>query len=103
MKKLLVILTMALGLWTSCSKDSSSSTYTPSCNGTAKSYATDVAPLIQAYCGGCHNFNSYSTVAASANSIRSMIASGQMPRGGSLTNAQKDIIVCWIDNGAKNN
>jgi hypothetical protein len=26
-----------------------------------------------------------------------------MPKGGTLTTAQKNAIYCWIDNGAKNN
>lgn len=103
MKKILVIAVLSISIWASCSKSATTDSYTPSCGGTTKSYASDVAPLIQNYCGGCHNFGSYSLLYASRSSIRSAIAGGMMPRGGSFSNAQKDIIICWIDNGAPNN
>lgn len=103
MKKLIVVLLLGIGVWASCSKDTTTTAYTPSCSGTAKSYKTDVAPLIQSYCGNCHNYGTYSKLYASRSSVRSMIVSGQMPQGGSLTTAQKDAIVCWMDNGAANN
>lgn len=103
MKKILAVLMLSIGLWTSCSKYSTTDTYTPSCNGVVKSYHTDVAPLIQSACGNCHNFGSYSSLYASRNSVRNMIVTGQMPQGGSLSTAQKDAIVCWIDSGALNN
>ena len=103
MKKILAVLLVSFGLWTSCSKDSTTDTYSPSCNGVVKSYKTDVTPLVQSACGNCHSFGSYSSLYASRNSVRSMIVSGQMPQGGSLSTAQKDAIVCWIDSGASNN
>jgi len=104
MKETLLITMLGLALWTGCSKDSTTTPYTPSCNGTVKSYSTDVAPIIQADCSGCHqNLSTYSQVFASRNSVRSVIVSGQMPKGGSLSTSQKDAVVCWIDNGAPNN
>lgn len=105
MRKILVLAVISFGLWTSsCSKDNTTDSYTPSCNGTIKSYTNDVAPLIESSCANCHaNFNTYSKLYASRNSVRSMVVSGQMPQGKSLTTAQKDAIVCWIDSGASNN
>jgi hypothetical protein len=104
MKKLLVVLMVSFGLWTGCSKDSTTNPYTPSCNGTTKSYKTDVAPIIESACAGCHqNFSNYSQLYASRNSVRSMVVSGQMPQVKSLSTTQKDAIICWIDNGATNN
>jgi hypothetical protein len=95
---------VSFGLWTGCSKDSTSNSYTPTCDGTVKSYLSDVAPVIQSACSGCHqNYSSYSQLYASRGSVRSVIVSGSMPRGSSLSTAQKDAIVCWIDNGAANN
>ena len=35
--------------------------------------------------------------------MRSSIVSGAMPKEGSLTAAEKNTILCWIDNGAANN
>lgn len=104
MKKLLVVLIFGLGILSGCSKDSTTDPYTPTCDGVTKSYSSDVKPLIESYCAGCHsNYSSYSQLSASRNSVRSMIVSGSMPRGNSLTASQKNAIVCWIDNGAPNN
>jgi hypothetical protein len=105
MKNLLLALLLGFALLSGCKKDTTSpSSYTPSCSGTAKSYQTDVAPIIQSACSGCHqNYNTYSQVSSSKSSIRSVIVSGQMPKDGSLSNVQKDAIVCWIDSGAANN
>lgn len=104
MKKLLIVVLISIGIWSGCSKDSTTDTYTPSCNGTVRSYTTDVAPIIQSACAGCHqNFTTYSQLFAARMSVRSMVVSGQMPQGGILSTAQKDAIVCWIDNGAANN
>ena len=103
MKKLMFVLLIGLDVWTGCSKDATTTSYTPSCSGTAKSYKTDVAPLIQTYCGNCHDYGTYSKLYASRSSVRNMIVSGQMPQGTSLSTAQKDAIVCWMDSGASNN
>ena len=35
--------------------------------------------------------------------IRAAVLSGSMPKNGSLTAAQKNSIICWIDAGAANN
>ncbi len=104
MRKILAVLTVSLGLWSSCSKDGTTTNYTPTCNGTVKSYRTDVAPIISSACAGCHqNYSTYSQLYASRNSVRSQVVSGNMPRSGSLSTSQKDAIACWIDNGAPNN
>jgi PBP1b-binding outer membrane lipoprotein LpoB len=105
MKKFLFVLFVSAGLISGCSKDNATATsYTPTCSGAVKSYKTDVAPIIQASCSGCHqNFSTYSQLYASRTSVRSMIVSGQMPQGSSLSTVQKDAIVCWMDNGAANN
>jgi hypothetical protein len=101
MKKLIVILICG-AMFVSCKKDKS--TYTPDCSGAAKSYATDVAPLMSGKCVGCHSsYASYSGVSSSKSTIRSNIVSGNMPQNGSLTDAEKNSIVCWIDAGAPNN
>lgn len=104
MKKLIFASLMLAGLASSCKKDSSTTPYTPSCDGTEKSYTADVKPILQNACINCHsNLSTYSQVYSSRSSIRSVIVSGSMPRGSSLSAAQKDAIVCWIDNGAPEN
>jgi hypothetical protein len=105
MKTLLLVIMISFVLVSGCKKDNTTtSDYTPSCTGAAKSYTKDVAPIIELACSGCHqNYSNYSQVSASQSSIRSVIVSGQMPQGSSLSSAQKDAIVCWIDSGAINN
>jgi hypothetical protein len=85
------------------------------CSGPAKSFATDVHPIIQASCAinsGCHATGSnngpgpllnYSQVFNARSDIRSNVASGNMPLNGSLTATERNAILCWIDNGAVNN
>jgi uncharacterized membrane protein len=105
MKKILVIALVSLGLWTGCSKISNTdTTYTPTCDGTVKSYKSNVAPIIQSACSGCHNnLGTYSQLSAAKSSVRNSIVSGSMPRGSSLSSTQKNAVICWIDNGAPNN
>jgi len=106
MKKILVILLLSFVVFTGCKKDNTTSpvSYTPSCSGAAKSYKNDVAPIIASACSGCHqNYNTYSQMKSSAAAVRSVIVTGAMPKGSSLSTAQKDAVVCWIDNGTSNN
>ncbi len=84
-------------------ENSTTSSYTPDCSST-KSYSVDVKPLMQSYCVSCHSsYSTYSTVKSSASSIRSSIMNGSMPKGTSITDDQKNKIVCWIDAGSPNN
>jgi len=117
MRKSLFLGLATVAAFVGCNKTVTSTTtvYTVDCSGTAKSYATDVAPLIQTYCAtnsNCHAAGStegpgalttYTQVYNDRNSIRSEIYSGGMPEGTTLTAAQKNAIICWIDNGASNN
>lgn len=89
--------------------------FIPDCNGAPKSFSTDVSPIIQASCAvnsGCHGTGSrngvgelltYTKIFNVRSDIRSAVASGEMPLGGSLTNTEKNAILCWIDGGAPNN
>ena len=91
-------------VFVSCKKkDTTKAEYSPNCTGT-KSYTTDVKPLIQSYCVSCHsNYGTYAGAKASASSIRSSIVGGSMPKGSTLSDDQKNNIVCWIDAGMPNN
>ncbi|MFM7510308.1 MAG: hypothetical protein ACKO33_00865 [Bacteroidota bacterium] len=48
-------------------------------------------------------YTNYTVVQSAASQIKSSVVSGSMPRNGTLTAAEKSIITCWVDNGAKNN
>ncbi|WP_339813885.1 hypothetical protein [uncultured Imperialibacter sp.] len=75
------------------------------------SYENSVKNIIENSCAvsGCHNgsispdLRSFSTIQARASSIKARTASGSMPRGSTLTQAQKDAIACWVDDGALQN
>jgi hypothetical protein len=72
-------------------------------------WTNDIKPIMETYCAvsGCHNgvsrsndFRKHSTVRFYAKSIRSKTQDRSMPFDGSLSQAQIDIIACWIDDGA---
>jgi hypothetical protein len=82
---------------------------------TTKSYATDISPIVQSKCAtnsNCHGSGSsngpgelttYQAIFDSRTSIRSAVGSGTMPKEGTITAAQKNSILCWVDSGAPNN
>jgi hypothetical protein len=108
----------------SCSKKSSTSsdgggsgggTRTFSCVGISPGFATDVKPILNTVCSinsNCHAsgttnsggpFTTYAEVNAKKSNIRAAILSGAMPQTGSITQAQINAFICWIDSGAPNN
>jgi hypothetical protein len=128
MKKTMIAATTVIVLLIACSKSgnymttstnssgtSTSNTTTIDCSGAAKSFSNDVAPIISASCAtgsNCHasgSFNgpgellNYTEIQRASALIRAAVLSGEMPKTGSLTTAQKNSIICWIDNGSTNN
>ncbi|MCX6247386.1 MAG: hypothetical protein NTW10_06610 [Bacteroidetes bacterium] len=104
MKKILSGLLVCTALMSGCSKGSTTPSFTPDCSGAAKSFSRDVAPVFHSACSGCHtSFSTYSQIFADRSAIRSRIVDGSMPQQGSLSDAQKNNVVCWIDSGAPNN
>jgi uncharacterized membrane protein len=105
---------IATGMSCSKSNDGGGGT-TVDCNTVSnKAFAADVSPIIQSRCAitGCHDAAStnsggpltgYSQIFNKRSNIRSEVSSGRMPQGSSLTDAQKNSIICWIDSGAPNN
>ena len=75
------------------------------------SYQNTVRPIFIAHCtaGGCHDggdlpsLGDYLVAHDAAQQIRSAVISGVMPKNGTLSNSDKQSIICWIDAGAKNN
>ena len=117
MKKIRLILLVPASAFfiLSCSK-SSSNTPPPAitCDGTVRTFITDVNPIIQTFCNqaNCHTNGStngpgpltnYTQIFNARSVIRGAVASGLMPQNATLTMAQKTAIVCWIDSGAPNN
>lgn len=112
-KSLTIIALLVIGnlLFISCSKNGGTTTTTNSTCDANTSFSTTILPLFNASCNlsGCHDgpnaaqLNTFQVVHDNATQIRASISSGRMPKGGTLTKAQKNSIYCWIDNGAKNN
>jgi len=78
------------------------------------SYASDVKSIIETSCAvsGCHvsggaapfSLGSLANIQNHAGEIKTATANGSMPKSGTpLTQAQKDKIACWVDDGAPNN
>jgi SprB repeat len=77
------------------------------------SYLNDIQPIIAMSCAifGCHdgsntslpNYNILSELQAKAEEVKSRTQSRNMPRTGSLTQAEIDLIACWVDDGAMDN
>jgi len=104
MKKILFLFILGTALVSACKKSSTTPGYTPDCSGAAKSFATNVSPIVQQYCTGCHaKYASYAGISGDKAAIRVTIADGSMPTNTALTTAQKNSVVCWIDSGAANN
>ena len=124
MKKSIVFITTFITIgWIieSCSK--SNGTNAPgggsgisfSCSGISPKFSTDVKPIFITVCSvssTCHDagstnsggpFTNFTQISAKTSNIRSAVLSGVMPQTGSLTQAQINNLICWIDSGAPNN
>jgi len=88
------------------------------CDGVTSTFAANVKPLIDASCAisGCHvsggngsgNFEEFDGIKNRANNIITrVITIGDMPpsnsAGPSLDTDQRNLIRCWIEDGAQNN
>jgi len=112
--------------FTSCSKGGSggggtggsgggSGTRTFDCTGISPKFSTDVTPILTSICAvnsSCHGggstnsggpFTSYAEVNAKKSNIKAAILAGTMPQTGSISQAQVNAFICWIDSGAPNN
>jgi len=88
---------------------------TTNCTGVPSAFAANVNPIIQSTCATdatCHGPGSvngpgplltYAQISGASATIKSAVASGTMPKTGSLTTAQKNSIICWVESGAPNN
>jgi len=105
---------ITVSMLVSCSKDGGNGPSLDCNTVTNKAFAANILPIVQNSCSisSCHATGSangpgaltnYSQVSAAASRIRTAVANGTMPQGGSLTLAQKNSILCWIDSGFPNN
>ena len=85
------------------------------CTGVASAFAANVNPIIQSTCATdatCHGAGSangpgpllsHLQISNARVAIKTAVANGTMPKTGTLTIAQKNSIICWVDAGAPNN
>ena len=99
-----------------CSKDKDNGNSSLDCNTvTNKAFSADISPIFQTTCASnvsCHasgstngpgSLTNYTSIFNARSAIRSAVSSGFMPQGSSLSTAQKNSILCWIDSGAPDN
>lgn len=126
MKKFIPILLPAVSaifIFISCSKSSPSAGggtggsggISFSCVGISPKFSTDIQPILTSVCsinsschaGGSTNsggpFTTHAEVLAKKSNIRAVILAGVMPQSGTITQAQINAFICWIDDGAVNN
>ena len=125
MKKVFVIFLLIFStalVLISCSKSDPSagggiggSGITFSCAGISPKFSTDVQPILTSVCSinsNCHAsgssnsggpFTIQAEVFAKKSNIRAAILAGTMPQSGTITQAQINAFICWIDSGAPNN
>lgn len=78
---------------------------------TGTSLTANIIPIIQTNCAvsNCHNgsqspnLTTKANVINNASDIKRLTQNGTMPKEGSLTAAEKALIACWVDDGAKDN
>lgn len=88
------------------------------CDSLNVSYNLHVKPLAETKCAtsiGCHaagsgqgDFTSYIGLSSVSQTVKTRIELPatdvlHMPQGGTLTQAELDIFLCWIEDGAQNN
>jgi len=79
--------------------------------GSNASLSADIIPIISTNCAisGCHdgkqspNLTMKSNIIAFSSQIKKETQSRNMPRDGSLSNEEIDLIACWVDGGAEDN
>ncbi|HEV8282871.1 MAG TPA: hypothetical protein VGQ09_01100 [Chitinophagaceae bacterium] len=116
MIKYISLIIISFIFFVACKKSSETTqtTQPPLDCSTPKSFSAHVLPITSANCAisGCHGSGSnngpgqlitYQQIFNSRAIIRSAVASGLMPQGSRLSEAEVNTILCWIDNGAPNN
>ena len=127
MKKIFVVIFICSvsSLFIACSKSDTGSGsggtvgggggITFSCVGITPKFSTDIQPILNTVCSNnsaCHAVGSinsggvlttHAEVFAKRSNIRVAILSGAMPKNTTLSQAQINAFLCWIDNGAPNN
>lgn len=117
--KLIPLLIVFILFFASCANHDLNPTASASCtSNTTVSYSEDIAPIVTSTCAvtGCHNgdngaslnwlvFSNFQTKALSVKDriTRPVGVEGHMPKVGTLSTEQIQLMVCWVEQGAANN
>ena len=109
--KLSILIALLNFMALSCTKD----VYTPplyDCNTTV-SYETDIQPIIEANCAGCHstgfsagdfsNFEGFKAKADQGLVNAQVFTEKKMPPTGPLPDQDLELLYCWLQDGALEN
>jgi hypothetical protein len=94
-----------------CSKSSDNTMAVAATCNPNTSFSKTVLPILNSTCNfsGCHDpnnaaeLNNFQVVHDNAAQIKASVVSGRMPKGKAFNATDKNALICWIDNGAKNN
>ena len=72
------------------------------------SFKRDIQPILESRCTRCHNPKSglpqitqYPVAYENRYKIRNKVKTRQMPYFGRMTESERDLIIMWVDQGAK--
>ena len=107
--KLILPLVAIAALTFACSKPS----HTPVCDGSTPTYDADISLIINDNCLQCHGtgssngvYTTYAGLEADLNDgdfEKEVLTKQKMPKNGSLTESQLNLIQCWVENGYPEN
>lgn len=105
----------------SCTYNKIEVTPIPPCDGTLASYSNHIAPLVEAKCAtglgagtGCHDawiltYGGLMTAVNNGSLLKTCIIDESMPKIPNnfgippLTEAEKNLLICWVEQGAPEN
>ncbi len=108
---LLAFLASSAAVISSCKKTAATIDNT-TCAAVDAKYSTNVKNIIATKCAnpGCHtanysqgDFTTRAGVVAKLETCRTEVSSGSMPKGSSLTAAEKNALLCWLQGGGLDN
>jgi len=115
MKRVMLLLSVVF-LYIACKKNVANTPVNQlDCSSIDSRFAVKIFPIIQGSCAtnsGCHGngsingpgaLTSFIQISNAAMTIKDAVASGRMPKGGSLSTQDKNAIACWINSGSPNN
>ena len=116
MRTLLPLFLIAL-LAAGCYYDNEDDLYGPACDASVFSYSAKIQPIIQANCqnSSCHGagqadgngelltYDNVMTFIQDNRLRNAVVVNKSMPKDGSLTTCERDLIEKWLNAGAPNN